>query len=91
MGRIKMHISKIMAIFKDLIQVFREMRLSRKVCQNGSSTCLVLVRESQALLLPRFVLRNIWMALNEISMKFSPKHTLWKVSIQTMAEDYADL
>lgn len=45
MGRAKMHISKTTALFKDLIQVFREIGLFRKFCQNGSSICLVLVME----------------------------------------------
>lgn len=47
MGRAKMHISKTTAILKDLIQVFGEMGLFRKICQIGSFVCLGLLWEKQ--------------------------------------------
>lgn len=65
---------------------FRSLGLFRKACQSGSSVCLGSGRGKMPIFLPSFVLRNSCVALDEISMKFSPKHPPWNISTQRGAD-----
>lgn len=82
-----MQISKTTAIFKDLMQVFGDNGAFQESLSEWFFCLLGFSKGKTASDLPSFVLRNSQMALDEISIKFSPNHSLWKVSTQKMAED----